>query len=204
MKKALAVIIPVLLIDQASKIWIKLNFYLGQDLQIADWFIIHFTENPGMAFGLQWGGIYGKLALSVFRLAAIVALWVWLRRLIKQKTITLGIVAVALVFAGAVGNMIDSALYGMIFDRGLTFNAESGHWMGYQGVAELGGSYAYPLLGNVVDMLYFPLYQGYLPDWIPFWGGDYFVFFRPIFNIADAAITCGVIMLLLFQKKIFK
>ncbi|MDX5426832.1 MAG: lipoprotein signal peptidase [Bacteroidota bacterium] len=204
MKRSLFIILLVLIIDQALKVWIKTSFYLGEDLRITDWFIIHFTENPGMAFGLEWGGLWGKLGLSIFRLIAIIGITWWLRNLIRHNNPFLGILAVSLVLAGALGNLLDSAFYGLLFDRGLTFDTEAHQWLGYTGVAQLNGEgYAAPMLGNVVDMLYFPLYNGYLPDWIPFWGGDYFVFFRPIFNIADASITAGFVLMLLFQKRAF-
>lgn len=168
--------------------------YLGQDYQITNWFYIHFTENPGMAFGLEFGGVWGKLALSIFRLAAIGALVYWLRSLIKTNAESVAIIAVSLIFAGAVGNMIDSAFYGLIFSDSLGRIAE---------FMPMDGGYSPFLQGKVVDMLYFPLYSGVLPDWVPAWGGDYFIFFRPIFNIADTSISFGVGLLLLFQKKVF-
>lgn len=168
--------------------------YLGQDYHVTDWFFIHFTENPGMAFGLEFGGIWGKLALSIFRLIAIGALIIWLRNLIKQKAAGVAIASISFILAGAIGNMIDSAFYGLIFSDSLGRVAE---------VFPAAGGYAPFLQGKVVDMLYFPLFSGHLPDWVPIWGGDYIVFFRPIFNIADSSITAGVILMLLFQKKIF-
>lgn len=168
--------------------------YLGQDYHITNWFYIHFTENPGMAFGLEFGGVWGKIALSLFRLVAIGALIFWLRTLIKSSAFGVAITSVSLILAGAIGNMIDSLFYGITFSDSLgrvatVFPAE--------------GGYAPLLQGKVVDMFYFPLYTGTLPDWIPFWGGDYFIFFRPIFNLADSAITAGVLLLLIFQKKVF-
>ena len=168
--------------------------YLGQDYQITNWFYIHFTENPGMAFGLEFGGVWGKLALSLFRLAAIGALVYWLRSLIKTNAAGVAVTAVSLIFAGAVGNMVDSAFYGLIFSDSLGRIAA---------FMPIDGGYAPLLQGKVVDMLYFPLYSGVLPDWVPSWGGDYFIFFRPIFNIADTSISVGVGLLLLFQKKVF-
>jgi signal peptidase II len=194
LRKAFLLIFIVLLLDQASKIWVKTNMYLGQDYRITDWFYIHFTENAGMAFGLEFGGMWGKIALSIFRIIAIVALSFWLRNLIKLKTSGIGITAVSLILAGAIGNIIDSAFYGLLFTDSLGRIAE---------IFPATGGYAPFLQGKVVDMLYFPLYSGTLPEWVPIWGGEYFIFFRPIFNLADSAISIGVVLLLLFQKRIF-
>ena len=192
MKRATLIICSVLLADQLLKFWIKLNLQLGEEIQIADWFIIHFTENPGMAFGLELGGSYGKLFLSLFRMVAVVGIFFWLRSLIKQNAGALSVASVSLILAGALGNIIDSAFYGMMFSESLgsaaTLFPEEG---GY-------GSF---LHGRVVDMFYFPLYKGYLRDWLPIWGGNYFIFFRPIFNLADASISVGVALMLLFQRK---
>ncbi|CAI8293610.1 MAG: Lipoprotein signal peptidase [Flavobacteriia bacterium] len=192
MKRAALIICSVLLADQLLKFWIKLNLQLGEEIQLADWFIIHFTENPGMAFGLELGGSYGKLFLSLFRMVAVVGIFFWLRSLVRQKAGGLSVASVALILAGALGNIIDSAFYGVIFSESLG------------AVATLfpeGGGYGSFLHGRVVDMFYFPLYKGYLPDWLPIWGGDYFIFFRPIFNLADASISVGVALMLLFQRK---
>lgn len=196
MRKALGIVLAVLLSDQILKIWIKTNMLLGEDIPVTDWFIIHFTENPGMAFGMQLGGAWGKILLSLFRIVTVGIIFVWLRRLIARKVATGGIVAVALVLAGALGNIIDSVFYGLLFGASE-----------YDQVAQFlpaEGGYAPLLMGKVVDMFYFPLFRGYLPEWLPFWGGDYFIFFRPVFNIADAAISTGVGLLLLYQKAVFK
>jgi signal peptidase II len=194
LKKSLWIILSILLLDQVLKIWIKTHMFLGQEFQIADWFIIHFTENNGMAFGFEFGGIWGKLALSLFRLAAIGALGYFLYTLEKKKAPTTAIVALSLILAGAIGNMIDSAFYGLIFNESLgqvaSFMPEEGGYAGF-------------LQGRVVDMFYFPIYSGYLPEWIPFWGGDYMVFFRPVFNIADTAISTGIGIVIFFQRNIF-
>jgi signal peptidase II len=148
-----------------------------------------------MAWGMEFGGVWGKLALSVFRIVAIIAIGFWLRNLIREKAATVAIVSISLIFAGALGNLIDSAFYGLLFSDSLGRVAE---------FLPEGGGYAPFLQGSVVDMLYFPLIKGYLPDWVPFKGGDYFIFFRPIFNIADTAISIGVGLLLVFQKKAFQ
>lgn len=196
MKRPFIIIFLVLLIDQSIKFWIKTNMYLGQEFHIAgNWFIIHFTENNGMAFGLEFAGEYGKVFLSLFRIAAVAGIGYYLNYLVKTKAHGVLISGMAFIFAGALGNIIDSTFYGMIFS-----SSE------YQ-LAQLfpeGGGYATFLHGKVVDMLYFPIISGHFPEWLPVWGGDYFTFFRPVFNIADSSITIGVILILLFQSVIFK
>ncbi len=194
MKKSFIIIAAVLLIDQIVKLYVKTHFYLGEEVRVFDWWRIHFTENNGMAFGLEFGGIWGKLALSLFRVGAVIGIGYYLKSLIDKKVGTVVVVAFSLIMAGALGNIIDSAFYGLLFSES------------YGEVAQFlpaGGGYAGFLQGEVVDMLYFPLFKGYLPDWIPFWGGDYFVFFRPVFNIADTAISTGVGLLILSQKQAF-
>jgi signal peptidase II len=195
LKRNLIVIFAVLLVDQWSKIWIKTNMLLGEDIRVFDWFVIHFTENPGMAFGITWGGDLGKYLLTGFRVVAAILIFIWLRKLYRENIKVPAQVAVSLIFAGAVGNLIDSLFYGLIFDHS------------YHQVATLfpeGGGYGSFMLGKVVDMLYFPLIETTLPDWFPFAGGDPFVFFRPVFNIADAAISVGVGLLIIYQKHVFK
>lgn len=168
---------------------------LGQEYEfLGGLFILHFTENNGMAFGMEIAGEYGKLFLSVFRIAAVAGIGWYLVSLIKQKAPSLAIISIALVFAGAIGNIIDSAFYGLIFSES------------YGQVAKVfppEGGYAGLLHGRVVDMLYFPIIQGHFPDWFPFWAGEHFLFFRPVFNISDAAITIGVAIILLFQRRFF-
>jgi signal peptidase II len=199
LKKALfptAVIVLVLLADQALKIWIKTNMYLGQEYFIlGDWFRLHFTENEGMAFGMTIGGDYGKIALSIFRIVAVLFIGYYLFTLLSKKTPRGLIVSIALIFSGALGNIIDSVFYGVIFSDSINRVAE---------VFPPGGGYETWFHGKVVDMLYFPVYQGYLPPWIPFWGDTYMIFFRPVFNIADVAITVGVFMIIIFQRSYFR
>ncbi|WP_293785044.1 lipoprotein signal peptidase [uncultured Pedobacter sp.] len=179
--KPLIVIFLVLLADQLVKTWVKTHMYLGQEFHIiGKWFIIHFTENNGMAFGMEFGGEFGKLALSLFRIAAVAGIGYGLHYLIKHKYHRGLILNVALIFSGALGNIIDSVFYGKIY--------------GYENWFH----------GRVVDMFYFPIAEGHFPTWLPIWGGEEFVFFRPVFNLADAAISVGVILILIFQKNYFK
>jgi signal peptidase II len=186
----------VLLIDQVVKIWIKTHMSLGDEFHVfGNWFLIHFTENNGMAFGLEFGGTFGKLLLSVFRIALVIGIGYYLFHLIKTKAPKGLIVCFSLIFAGAIGNIIDSVFYGLIFSES---NA---------GVATLfpaDGGYSKLFHGRVVDMFYFPLFDGRFPDWMPVWGGQNFSFFREVFNVADSAITIGVASLLIFQKKFYK
>ena len=179
--KPLILIFLVLIADQVSKTWIKTNMYLGQEFKIlGDWFIIHFTENNGMAFGLEFGGEFGKLALSLFRVVAVAGIGYGLHHLIKHKYHRGLILNVALIFSGALGNIIDSVFYGVIY------------------------KYESLFYGRVVDMLYFPIIKGNFPSWFPIWSNEPFEFFRPVFNLADAAISIGVITILIFQKTYFK
>jgi len=194
--KALLVLFGVLFLDQALKIWIKTNMFIGQEFNVlGNWFIIHFTENNGMAFGFELAGDYGKIILSTFRIIAVSAIAWFLYKLTKKEESTNGlIVSVALVLAGAIGNILDSAFYGLIFNES------------YYQVASLfpaEGGYSSFLHGRVVDMLYFPILDGHFPSWFPIWANEEFVFFRPVFNIADSSITIGVLLILLFQRKIF-
>ena len=193
MKKPLLLIIGILLFDQLVKFWVKTHMYLGEEIRFADWAIIHFTENNGMAFGMEFGGEYGKIFLTSFRILFVVAIFFYLKKLITEKANNLYIYCIAMVIAGAAGNIIDSVFYGKIFN-GSEFQIAS--FMPDQG-------YASWLHGRVVDMLYFPILSGHFPVWVPLWGGDEFVFFRPVFNIADASISISVMLMILFQKRIF-
>lgn len=196
MKRAFLIVTLILIADQALKIWIKTHMFLGESIPVfGDWFIVHFTENEGMAFGMELGGNWGKLLLSLFRLVAIAALIWWLYRLTRKKVKTGLVVCIALIIAGAAGNVIDCAFYGMIFNES-TFSQVASFF-------PEGGGYAPFLHGKVVDMLYFPLIQGNYPSWFPVVGGEEFIFFRPVFNIADSAITIGVLTLVIFQGKLF-
>lgn len=194
MKKALTIIFSILLIDQLSKFWVKTHMMLGQEFEVFPWFIIHFTENMGMAFGMELGGDWGKLALSLFRMLAAVGLAYYLHLVVKKGASTGAIVAISLVFAGALGNIIDGAVYGLLFSES------------YGQVATFmpaDGGYAPFLYGRVVDMFYFPLVEGHFPSWFPLWADEHFLFFRPVFNVADSAITCGMALIIILQKEFF-
>lgn len=198
MKKALIIVIIVLLIDQVSKFIVKLNMTLGQDISVLglSWFKINFIENYGMAFGLSFGGETGKVILTLFRIVAVCFIGWYIYSLHKKQVHQGLIICMSLIFAGAVGNIIDSVFYGLIFSESTFFE-----------VAEFmpaAGGYASIFHGRVVDMLYFPLFDILLPEWLPIWGGAHFLFFAPVFNIADTAITIGVVLILIFHKRFFK
>ena len=199
-------ILGVLVIDQAIKLYIKTHYYLGEEYKVAgDWFILHFTENPGMAFGMQLGGNWGKLALSVLRIFAAIFGVYYIIKITRKGEHTGYIICVSMILAGAVGNILDSMFYGLIFDQGTTLDMQTGEYVGYYGLAEYSSQgYSSFLHGCVVDMFYFPLVSGTFPDWFPIWGGEPFEFFRPVFNFADASISVGVFLILIFQKKFFK
>ncbi len=171
--------------------------FLGQEYHVlGNWFIIHFTENNGMAFGMEFAGNYGKLFLSIFRIIAVGAIGWYIYRLTRKPYVSIGlIVSLSLIFAGAIGNIIDSAFYGMLFNDSIFQVAE---------FIPDGGGYGSFLHGKVVDMFYFPILQGHFPQWFPFWKGEEFIFFRPVFNVSDASITTGVLMLVVFQKRYFR
>ena len=197
----MGLILAILLIDQVSKFYIKTHFELNDSYHIASWFKIYFVENDGMAWGTRISDFIpfisdkvAKLSLTIFRIVALIGIGYWLFQTTKRQGDKLLVSAISLVFAGALGNILDSVFYGVLFDSSLgqvaTFLPEQG--------------YASLLHGKVVDMLYFPLWKGYLPEWIPFMGGKYFTFFEPVFNIADVAISIGFVILIVFNKRVFR
>ncbi|MCG1034888.1 lipoprotein signal peptidase [Polaribacter sargassicola] len=190
---AILTIVLAIILDQVIKIYVKTNFILGEEVVVFDWFKIHFVENNGMAMGFEFGGKIGKLFLTLFRLVAVTGIIYWLSQNIKRKVHNGVIIAIALIFAGAVGNIIDSVFYGVIFDN--PNNA----------VATLFAENPYGTIfhGRVVDMFYFPLWEGVLPSWIPVVGGEFYTFFQYIFNPADAFISVGVALLFIFSKQAF-
>lgn len=194
LKQPLFIIVLVLLVDQISKFYIKTTFSLGDGIVIFDWFRIVFVENEGMAWGAKIPGQYGKLFLTLFRLVAIVGIGYWLWDSVRKKYSRILIISIALIFAGALGNIIDSVFYGLIFN-------DSHHQIATLFSEE--GGYGTLFHGKVVDMLHFPMWEGFLPKWLPFWGGDYFTFFDPVFNIADMSISTGFGLLIVFNKRAF-
>src|SRR6478752_2224348 len=171
----------IILVDQIIKIWVKTHMAIGDEIHLlGNRGMLHYTENNGMAFGMELGGEFGKLMLTLFRIVAVCGIGYGLVYLIQHKYHRGLIMNVALIFAGAMGNIIDSTFYGIIYQQGALFH------------------------GRVVDMFYFPLISGNFPAWLPIWGGEDFIFFRPVFNLADSAISVGVVLILIFQKHYFK
>jgi signal peptidase II len=194
--KCLIIFFLVVIADQISKIWVKTNMVLGQEIPLlGNRVLLHFTENNGMAFGYELGGEYGKVILTSFRILASAGILWYLHHLIKTGAPRGLVLSITLILAGAIGNIIDSAFYGVIFTESYFSTAT---------MFPAEGGYSSFLHGRVVDMLYFPVIQGHYPDWVPFRGGDSFIFFRPVFNIADSAITTGVAITLIFYRKYFK
>jgi signal peptidase II len=193
-KKIFLTTFILLLADQTLKVWVKTNMFLGQEFQILDWFIIHFTENNGMAFGIEFGGYTGKTLLTLIRIIVVVFGIKYISGLDKTKFPNGSLIALGLIIGGAIGNIIDSSFYGLIFNES------------YNNIAVFmpeSGGYSSLLHGKVVDMFYFPLINSHFPDWLPILGGNHFIFFRPVFNIADAGISVGIFMILLFYRKEF-
>ena len=193
-KQVALIVFMLLLIDQAVKIWIKTHMTIGESIPVfGNWFQIYFIENNGMAFGMQFGGAIGKFFLTALRLVLIGVIIYYVKKLIESGSSRAFLTGVALILVGAIGNVIDSMLYGIVFSES-----------NFTQVASLfpeGGGYAPFMFGKVVDMLYFPIIDTTLPQWFPFKGGEQFIFFRPIFNIANSCITIGVFYLLLFKRK---
>ncbi len=184
------IIIGVLVIDQIIKIWVKTTMFLHSSIHITDWFQIFFTENNGMAFGME---LFGKLFLTTFRIVAVILILWYLVDIIKRNLKTGYIVCIAMILAGACGNIIDCVFYGVIFNESTYSQIAS--------FVPVGEGYGSWFQGRVVDMFYFPIIDTHWPSWLPIWGGQHFIFFSPIFNFADASISCGIIALLLFYHK---
>ena len=189
-RMATLLVVAILLVDQAIKLWVKTNMHLHESLHVTDWFYISFIENNGMAYGMQLGS---KLVLSLFRLVAIGLLTWYLWQQVKKQARWGYIVCLAMILAGASGNLIDCMFYGLCFEASTPYHVAS--------MVSFGDGYAPFLMGKVGDMFYFPLIVTTWPEWVPFWGGDEFIFFSPVFNFADASISVGVVALLLFYRK---
>ena len=185
------VVVSILLIDQAIKVSVKMNMPLGDEVYVADWFRIHFIENNGMAWGMELGS---KLFLSIFRIVAVVFGIYYIHGQLKRGTAGYGYLTVlAMILAGAAGNIFDSLFYGVVFSESTPYSIAH--------ITEFGQGYAQPLMGKVVDMFYFPIIDTSWPDWVPFCGGDHFIFFSPVFNFADACISVGAFLLIIFFRK---
>ena len=198
MRKVLIVIFSVLFLDQFLKLWVKSNFFLGQEIGAFGFIKLQFIENPGMAFGMEFGGVWGKIALSLFRVGAVVAIWLIIRNLLNNKAKKGLVFSVGLIFAGALGNILDSAFYGLMFNSGTSWDQELMQWVSYYDVSQLNfDSYAGFFQGCVVDMIHFEFFY---PSWTPF-GLAGSEIFPPVFNIADFAISVGVGIIIVFNKR---
>jgi len=194
LKKIFLTAFILIIADQILKIWIKTHMILGQEFEIFNWFIIHFTENNGMAFGMEFGGLTGKILLTVFRIIIVTIAIFYISSIVNKNSPNGLLISLGLIIGGAVGNIIDSTFYGVVFNDS------------YNNIASFfpeSGGYAPLLQGKVVDMFYFPIINNHFPSWIPFWGGEHFIFFRPVFNVADAGISIGVCCILIFYRKLF-
>ena len=195
MKKVISTALILIVLDQALKFWIKTHMFLGQEFKIFDWFIIHFTENNGMAFGIEFGGPLGKNILTIFRVIVVSFGIRYIYKLTKEKLPNGALLSLGFIIGGAIGNIIDSIFYGVIFNDS------------YLKLASLmpeGGGYSRFLGGKVVDMFYFPIINTHFPSWMPFLADQHFIFFRPVFNIADAGISVGIFILIVFYRNFFK
>lgn len=205
MNKVFLIAIPILFIDQISKIWVKTHMELGDFITIfPDWFFIRFVENPGMAYGQSFGGEIGKVALTLFRIVLIFLILFYIYQNVQKNKSNFFIIPMSFILAGAIGNVLDSVFYGILFDKGTVWNGEYWDYYYHQGIATIDyKGYSAVFKGCVVDMLHFPLFSFDWPNWIPIIGGNNFVFFNPIFNVADAAISIGAFTLVIFSKKAF-
>ncbi|MDN5627574.1 signal peptidase II [Epilithonimonas bovis DSM 19482] len=208
MKKIIAITVLILLLDQFSKIYVKTHFYLGESVNVfgLSWFKLTFVENPGMAYGLHFGGLWGKYTLIILRIVLAIGMVMLFKKWLREGASNYLIIPMAMIFAGAIGNVFDGIFYGVIFDSGTFYDTASGRWIDYSGISKLtafGHGYSDLMKGCVVDMLHFPLVDTTWPDWVPIFGGNRVEFFKYIFNIADSSITLGALFLYFFRRKAF-
>jgi len=206
MKKIALITFLILLIDQASKIYVKTHFNLDDSVSVLPGFKLTFVENPGMAYGLHFGGVIGKYFLVILRVFLIGGMVYMFKKWLQQGASNYLIIPMAVIFAGAIGNLIDGMFYGLLFDSGTVYDPSIDRWIGYGGISKLvpiGQGYSTFMRGCVVDMLHFPLVDWNVPESVPLIGGKHLEFFKYIFNVADSAITVGAVLLLVFRKKAF-